>query len=46
MTKYNKVAILLHWVIAVAIIGMFFLGWFMTDLPKEGAKAMSYDLFN
>ncbi len=46
MTKYNKVAILLHWLIAVAIIGMFFLGWFMTDLPKEGAKAMSYDLFN
>ncbi len=39
-------AIFLHWLIALGILGMFALGWFMTDLPKEAPKQMSYDLFN
>lgn len=45
-TRYTKVAILLHWVIALAIIAMFALGWYMTDLPKDGPKADAFDLFD
>ncbi len=44
--RYTKTAVVLHWLIAIAIVGMFLLGWYMTDLPKEGAKQMSYDLFD
>jgi cytochrome b561 len=45
-TQYSNIAILLHWLIAIGIIGMFLLGWFMTELPKEAPKSSSYDLFN
>ena len=34
--RYTSVAITLHWVIAIAILGMIFGGWYMTDLP-DGA---------
>ncbi len=44
--RYTKTAVILHWLIAIAIFGMFALGWFMTDLPKEGPKQIAYDLFN
>ena len=30
--RYGWVAILLHWLMAIAIIGMFGLGWYMVDL--------------
>lgn len=45
-SRYTKTAVILHWLIAIAILGMFALGWYMTDLPKEGAKQLSYDLFD
>ena len=45
-TKYTNVAIALHWLIGIAILFMFVLGWFMTELPKESAKTTSFDLFN
>jgi cytochrome b561 len=45
-TRYNKVAIVLHWLIALMIFGMLALGWFMSDLPKDAPKIMSLDLFN
>ncbi|HEY7985540.1 MAG TPA: cytochrome b [Methylophilaceae bacterium] len=45
-TRYTKVAIILHWLIAVMIIGMLALGWYMSTLPKDAAKVMSVDLFN
>ena len=45
-TTYTTTAKLLHWLIAIAIFGMFALGWFMSDLPKEAPKQMAYDLFN
>ncbi len=45
-SSYTKTAIVLHWLIAIGIFGMFALGWFMTDLPKEGPKQMAYDVFN
>ncbi len=44
--KYTSIAIILHWLIAIAIGFMFYLGWFMEDLPKKGTKALSYDLFD
>lgn len=45
-TRYTKTAIVLHWLIALAVFFMLGLGWFMTDLPREGAKSAAYDLFN
>ncbi|MEQ1602928.1 MAG: cytochrome b [Methylophilaceae bacterium] len=44
--KYTKTAIILHWLIGFAILGMFGLGWFMADLPKDAPKAMLFDLFD
>lgn len=44
--RYNKTAIVLHWLIAISIFGMFALGWYMSDLPKEAPKQMAYDLFD
>ena len=44
--RYNNIAILLHWLIALAIFGMFAFGWYMVDLPKEAPKQSTYDLFN
>jgi len=45
-TKYTNVAIALHWLIGIAILFMFVLGWFMTELPKETPKTSSFDIFN
>ncbi len=45
-TGYSKTAKVLHWLIAIGIFGMFALGWFMSELPKEAPKQMAYDLFN
>lgn len=44
--RYTKTAVILHWLIAIGILGMFAFGWFMTDLPREAPKQTSYDLFN
>jgi cytochrome b561 len=45
-TKYTNIAIVLHWLIGIAILFMFVLGWFMTELPKETPKTTSFDIFN
>ena len=45
-TRYTKTAIFLHWLIAIGIFGMFALGWYMADLPKEAPKQLTYDLFD
>jgi len=34
-TRYNRVQIILHWLIATLIIGMIGLGLFMVELPKQ-----------
>lgn len=39
--RYSSVAITLHWVIAIAILGMIFGGWYMTDLP-DGADGQYF----
>ena len=44
--RYTKVAIMLHWLIALMIFGMFAVGWFMADLPKDAPKVASFDLFD
>lgn len=44
--RYTKVAVLLHWLIALVIIGMFALGWYMGELPKDGPKQSAFDLFD
>ncbi|MGQ0442100.1 MAG: cytochrome b [Methylophilaceae bacterium] len=44
--RYTKTAIILHWLIALGIFGMFAIGWYMSDLPKEAPKQMAYDLFD
>jgi cytochrome b561 len=43
--RYTKVAVILHWLIALAIIGMFALGWYMGGVPKDGPKETAFDLF-
>ncbi len=45
-TRYNKIAVILHWVIALLILFMFCLGWYMTDLPKKAPDQTSFDLFD
>ena len=45
-SRYTKTAVILHWLIAIFIFGMFALGWYMSDLPKEAPKEMAYDLFD
>lgn len=44
--RYTKIAVVLHWLIAICIFSMFALGWYMSDLPKEAPKQMAYDLFD
>ncbi len=44
--RYNKVAVFLHWLIALGVFGMFALGWYASDLPKDAPKQMAYDLFD
>ncbi|NQY13983.1 MAG: cytochrome b/b6 domain-containing protein [Henriciella sp.] len=39
--RYSSVAITLHWVIAIAILGMIFGGWYMSDLP-DGAPGQYF----
>jgi len=45
-SRYTKPAVILHWLIALVVIAMFALGWYMTDLPKEAAKQTAFDLFD
>ena len=45
-SKYTNVAIALHWLIGIAILFMFVLAWYMTELPKGAPKSTSFDIFN
>jgi cytochrome b561 len=44
--RYTRVAIALHWLIAVAVIGQFALGWWMQDIPKQpvGPRVDAFNL--
>ena len=39
--KYNSIAIIIHWLMAILILCMFILGFYMVDLPK-GSDERSY----
>jgi cytochrome b561 len=45
-TRYTKTAVVLHWLIAIFLVVMFVLGWFMADLPKDAPKQSAYDLLD
>lgn len=45
-SRYTKTAVILHWLIAISILTMFALGWFMADLPKEVPKQSVFDMFD
>ncbi len=45
-SRYTKTAVILHWLIALFIIVMFGLGWFMADLPKDVPKQTVFDIFD
>ncbi len=45
-SRYTKTAVVLHWLIAIFIFGMFVLGWFMADIPKDAPKQMAYDILD
>ncbi len=45
-TRYTKTAVILHGLIALIIFFMFFLGWFMHEIPKDAAKQATFDVFN
>ena len=45
-SRYTPVAIALHWAIAVAIISMIPMGWWMSDAINEpGTQALAYRVF-
>ena len=44
--RYTTTARLLHWTIAVIVVGQFWLGWWMQSIPKvpPGARAEAFNL--
>lgn len=42
ITRYHGVAVLLHWLLAAALIGIFMLGSYMTDLPFSPRRLQLY----
>ena len=44
--RYGRIAVWLHWVVAVAIIAQVALGWWMQEIPKgpDGARAWWFNL--
>jgi cytochrome b561 len=44
--RYNRIAMFLHWTIALAIIGQIFFGWWMTDeaRPKDMTTFEAFQL--
>jgi cytochrome b561 len=44
--RFTTVAIVLHWLIAAAVIGDLALGWWMQEIPKQppGPRASAYNL--
>ena len=43
--RYDKVAVALHWLVAIGVFVMIGLGWYMTDIPKGTPdRAFFYNL--
>lgn len=43
-TTYTRPAVLLHWLQAIIVLWLFWLGWTMTDLPKGAERSAAYAL--
>jgi YVTN family beta-propeller protein len=46
LARYDRVAVALHWLVAVAVLAQLTLGWWMLDLPKDppGLRAGWFNL--
>lgn len=46
MAAYDRTSIVFHWILGLAILGQFALGWWMVDIPREppGVRAWWFDL--
>jgi cytochrome b561 len=44
VTKYTRVAMALHWLTALLVVGLFGLGWYMVDLPKGPDRGATFAL--
>lgn len=42
-TRYTLTAIVLHWLLAVALLGMIGVGWYMADLPFSPQRLKLYN---
>jgi len=42
-SRYNPVSIVLHWVLGIALVGIFCFGLYMTDLPFSPARLKFYN---
>ncbi len=42
-TRYTPIAIVLHWLLALAIVGAFGVGLYMTELPFSPARLKLYN---
>jgi cytochrome b561 len=40
--RYDRIAITLHWLIALGVIAQIALGWWMIDIPKQPAGVRAY----
>lgn len=41
--RYSRVAVLLHWVLGLALVGLFAMGLYMTDLPFSPQRLKLYN---
>lgn len=44
VTSYNRLSIALHWAVAILIIGLIILGWYMAGLPRDDWRSSLYNL--
>ncbi len=42
-TRYTRTAVLLHWVLALGLMGLIGVGWYMTSLPFSPARLKLYN---
>lgn len=43
VTRYHPISIALHWAVAILIIGLIILGWYMAGLPRDEFRSQLYN---
>src|SRR5260370_939625 len=43
LLRYTRIAVVLHWLLALAIVGAFLVGLYMTDLPFSPQRLKLYN---